>query len=142
MNNGVTVIYGECNEDGPFSALHRVTSLSGTGAEKSQGEGPVIKVADVSAITCKVYEIAGRDEAPAAAAISPDPTLTSANVFDTLRTAGWKSDLIGYNFRHDVAAIYVADPGEWRLIEYKITLTDGSVIFLEYRIKTRAKATS
>lgn len=141
MNNGATVHYGECNEDGPYSALARVTSLSGTGSEHVQGEGPVIKVADVSSITCKVFDLGTDRDAATGVEVTPAPTLTSANVFDTLRTAGWDvpNDLVGYNFRHDVGAAYVADPDEWRLVEYKITLTDATVIWLEFRVFVRGK---
>ena len=142
MNNGVAVHYGECSEDGPFSFLARVCSLSGTGSEVVQGEGPVILAADVSTVTCKVYDLGTERDADTGTEITPAPTLTSANVF-ALRTAGWvEQPPNGYNFRHDVAAAYLADPGEWRLFEYEITLTDGALICLELRVKTRARIRS
>jgi hypothetical protein len=136
------ITYAEVDEDGQLSVLSRLTSLSGTGSELVQGEGPVVKVADVSTITCKVYDLGDERDADTGTEVPPAPTLTSVNVFDTLRTAGWKSDVIGYNFRHDVAAAYLADPAEWRLFEYEVTLTDGALICLEVRVKTRARIRS
>lgn len=136
------VWYFEQHEDGPFSVLGRVTSLAGSGEEVIQGEGPVIQQADVSTITAKVFELADQ-YAEAGTEVTPAPTLTAAaNIFDTLRTAGWRSDPHGYNFRHDLGAAYLADPGEWRCVEYKITLTGGEIIWIEARIKTRGKLTS
>jgi hypothetical protein len=142
MSKGAVIYYGEVNEDGPFSALNRVCSLNGSGDEQATGEGPVIQVADVDTITCKVFDIGTDRDATTGTEVTPAPTLTSANVFDTLRTSGWEQDDYGYNFRHDVAASYLADPGEWRLIEYKITLTGGEVSWIEWRVKTKAKQTS
>lgn len=142
MATGAVIWWAEVNEDGPFNALNRVVSLDGTGEEVKRGEGPVILQADVSSISCKVFELAD-GFADAGAEVTPAPSLTAAdNIFDTLRTSGWSQDDLGYNFRHSVGATYLADPGAWRLIEYKITLTGGEVIWIEWRVKTLPKGTS
>src|SRR5262245_60612098 len=143
MNNGASILYAEVVEDFPFSALFRVTSLSGTGAEVVQGEGPLVKQADVASVTCKVFDLGTDRDADTGVEVTPAPTYSAANVFDTLRTAGWpglpERDLFGYNARFDVAATFLADPEEWRLIEWTITLTDGSPVPLQARVKTLAR---
>ena len=137
-----TLIRGVVNEDGSFSVLGRVCSLDGSGDEYGEGEGNVLQQADVSAITCKVFDL-GTDEAATGTAVSPDPTVTiSTSVFDTLRTVGWPTDRVGYNFRHDLGPTYTADPGEYRRAEYKFTLTDGSVFFVNALLLTKAVSTS
>jgi hypothetical protein len=134
------ILYAETFEDIPVSHLRRVTALAGTGSEVVQGEGPVVKQADVSSITCRVYDIGTDRDAEAGVEVTPAPTLTaSANIFDALQTAGWAEDLYGYNFRHDVDALYLADPGEWRLLEYKIVLAAGGSVGLELRVKTKPR---
>lgn len=141
--NGAAVIRGQVNEDGTFSVLARVCSLDGTGEEYADGEGPVLKAADVSTVTCKVFDL-GTDETTAAGTeVTPAPTVTVAtSVLDTLRTAGWGEDRAGYNFRHDLAPAYAADPGEFRLVEYKFTLTGGGVFFVKALVRTRPVQTS
>ena len=129
------VWYGEGWEDAQLPVLARFSALAGSGSEMVQGEGPCIVVADVSAITCKVYDLGTDRDAATGTEVTPAPTLTSANVF-VLRAAGWTKDLHGYNFRHDLAAAYLADPDEWRLLEYRITLTDGTILPLSVRVKT------
>lgn len=143
MSVNVATFYGEVIEDHPASFLARVCSLSGSGNE-IQDEGPVIQAADVATITCKVYDISTDRDAETGTEITPAPTLTAANVF-ALRTAGWGADQHGYNFRHDIAGTFFADPDEWRLLEYDITLTDiagGTVIPLTLRVKIRSRTRS
>lgn len=142
MPKAAGIFWGEVHEDGPFSVLNRVTSLSGTGSEVQRGEGNLILQADVASITCKVFELASFD-ADAGAEVTPAPTLTAAaNVYDALQTAGWAADEHGWNFRLDVGAAYLADPDEWRLIEIRIVLDGGEVIWIEWRVKTLPKGTS
>lgn len=141
MSNAAVIWYSEANEDGPWTALNRVCSLAGSGEEAKRGEGPLVQVADISTITCKVFELAGPDEA-GGSEVTPAPTLTSANIYDTLSVEGWAQDDIGWNFRHDIGADYFAAPDTWRLIEYKITLTGGEVIWIEWRVYILPKATS
>lgn len=145
MATGAAVWFGKVNEDGSFSVLARVTALEGTGTEVQAEEGPSLKQVDVSAITCKVYDLGTNRDAQTGTPVAPDPVLTpAANLFDTLRTSGWptKRDKAGYNFRHDVAATYCTSPENWYLLEYKFTVTGGGVIWLEVRVETRSKVQS
>lgn len=133
--------YGSVPEDGTFSILARITSLDGTGEELAPGEGALLKQADVSAITCKVYDLGASRAAEAGTAITPDPTVTVSNViFDTVRTVGWSEDPYGYNFRHDLAVDYVPNSDRWYLFEYKFTLLAGGTAWL--RVKVKATATT
>ena len=140
----MSVIYGEADEDGIATVFTRLAGLDGSGSEYKPGEGKAFQQADVSSIACKVFEIASRD-AEAGTEITPAPTVTVAgSIFDTLRTVGWDTskDAHGYNFRHDLQPAFLADPGEWRCIEYKFTLATGGIAWLEARIKTRGKLSS
>lgn len=137
------VIWGEADEDCSFSILARLCALSGSGSEYGAGEGNVLQQADVSTITCKVFDLSTDKDATTGVEVTPAPTVTvSTSVFDTLRTVGWPTDddQHGYNFRHDLGVAYAADGGgEWRLVEYVVTLTDGTVAAIEARVKVRAK---
>lgn len=135
-------IYGSVDEDGGFSILARVTSLSGSGTAVRPIEGNPIKQADVSSITCKVYALGTDKNNDAGTEVTPAPTVTVAtSVYDTLQTSGWDTyhDPDGYNFRFDVSPTYTANPGEWYLYEFKFTLTDSSVIWLKAKVKTSSK---
>ena len=131
--------YGSVPEDGSFYILSRLAALEGTGSEYVAGEGNVLKQADVSTITCKVYSLGTNKDNESGTEVTPAPTLTAAaNLFDTLRTVGWPTgdDCYGYNFRHDVGPTYVPNPEEWYLLEYKITLTGGGVVWMSVKVKT------
>lgn len=143
--NKAFVVWGEVHEDGSFSVLARVCSLTGSGEEYLPGEGNVLEQADVSTITAKVFDIGADEEATTGTEVTAAPTVTvSTSIFDTLRTVGWPTDddPHGYNFRHDLGPTYSAEGGEWRLVEYKFTQTDGTIAWLEARVRIREKATS
>lgn len=133
-------LYALTHEDSTTSVLGRLCSLSGSGEEVKPGEGYVCLQADVSAIACRVYDLGTDRDAATGTEVTPAPTLTpAANVFNALRTVGWPvaRDRHGYNFRHDIGAAFLADPGEWRLFEYRFTFADGGVAFREVRVYTR-----
>lgn len=142
--------YGEVNEDGSFSILARITALDAAGQEVVPREGPCLTQADVASIACRVFDLGRNKDNPAGSEVLPAPTLTpAANIFDTLRTSGWPldRDIWGYNFRHDVSPIYDGSPGtaslgEWYLLEYKITLTNGGIVWLRVKVKTVAVQSS
>lgn len=137
--------YGNVQEDGTFSVLARVTSLSGTGTTIRPVEGPCVKKADITSITCKIYSLGTNRNNPAGVALSPDPTVTiNDSIFDSLQTSGWPTaeDPAGYNFRFDVASTYVPNGNEWYLIEFKITLTSGAILWLKVKVKTSSGQTS
>lgn len=135
------VFYGKVNEDGTFSVLARVTSLDGSGAEVRPGEGALLQQADVSAITCKVYDLGSSRHADAGTEVTPAPTVTVAtSVLDVPVTTGWSvpDDPHGYNFRHDVAAAYAPSSGVWYLLEYKFTMAGGGVAWLRVKVRSLA----
>jgi len=105
---------GTIQEDSTFSVMMRI-----------EADGSNAVQADISSITWAIYDA---DETDATAT----GTLTVSNViFDTLQTDGrWSKDDTGYNFRHDVAATVLTDPGTYQ-IEYKVTFTGGDVSYLE-----------
>lgn len=135
--NAVAVYYGKVNEDSDFSVLARVTSLDGSGSEYRPGEGNCLQAADINTITCAVYSLGTNRENESGTEVTPAPTVTvSSAIFSTLRTVGWELDRVGYNFRHDLAATYVPNPNEWYLVEYKITLSGGGVVWIKAKVKT------
>ncbi len=130
--------YGVVSEDGTFSALARLVGLDGSGGEVCPGEGAVLLAADVSSVACRVYDLGADRDSDAGTEVTPAPTVAAPAdvVSDALRTVGWAADDYGYNFRHDVGPAYTADPGEWRLVEYQVTLTGGGVLRVAYRVYT------
>ncbi len=130
--------YGQVNEDGSASVLARVVSLDGTGDTIHDSEGPCLLRADVSSITCRVYDLGTNRGASSGTEITPAPTVSaSTSVFDTLRSAGWDTygDPAGYNFRHDLAPAYFPTGGHWYLIEYVVTTINGAVLYGRCRVK-------
>lgn len=139
----VGTYYGKVNEDGSFYVLARVCSLDGSGEEVVPGEGAVLQQADVSAITCKVYDLGTNRNATSGTEVTPAPTVTvSTSVFDALRTVGWDKDTWGYNFRHDLSASYAPTGGDWYLLEYKFTLVSGGVAWLKVKVQAQSVLTS
>lgn len=135
--------FGTVDEDGSYSALGRVVSLDGSGAEYVGGEGNALRQADVASIACKVYALGTNRDSEAGTEVTPAPTVVVASsVFDTLRRTGWKVDRHGYNFRHDLGPEYAPAPGEWYLIEYRFTLASGAVAWAKFKVKTVATRAS
>lgn len=137
--NGVRVAIGRVAEDGSFSILARVCDLDGTGSEVVPGEGPVLKQADITTITGKVWNLGANINNAAGTEVAPAPTVTiSTSVFDTLRTAGWplREDTYGYNFRHDLNPTYSADANTWYKVEYKFALASGGTVWVFSYVKT------
>ena len=136
---GAKTWYAKVDEGGTFSILARVTALQGTGVQVLPEEGSCLKQVDLASIVCKVFDLGSNPDATAGILITPSPTVSAAaNVFDSLQINGWltREDSSGYNFRHDVSATYVQLPDEWYLIEYKFTLTGGSIVWLKVKVKT------
>jgi hypothetical protein len=135
------VFYGKVYEDGTYSVLARVCSLAGAGDEVRAGEGNLLQEADVSAVTCKVYDLGTDRNADSGSEVTPAPTLVVADViYDELQVVGWDvpGDPHGYNFRHDVSVAYTPSAARWYLLEYKLTLADGGVAWLRVKVKSLA----
>lgn len=119
------------NEDSSLTLLGRIASRNGTGAATGKaGEGKFLKQADISTITCKVFDLDGAT--PDTAVATPTVTLSSA-VLDTPVTTDvdWTYDSYGYNFVHEIANTVFTEPNRHYLIEYKVTLVAGlgSLVF-------------
>ena len=115
------------NEDGSPTVLGRITARDGTGAATGvDGEGNFLKQADISTITCAIYDRSGTT--PEVAISTPTVTI-STSVLDTVITANtiWTMDDTGYNFLHDLADTAFPTGGSLYVVEYVVTLTGGAV---------------
>lgn len=114
-------------EDGGATTLARILGL----------DGDLIVQADVSTITCLVYDITS-----AASIITPTVTVASA-VFDTLQTdARWSVDTTGFNFSYALpATAFPTGEHDYR-IEYKFTPASGAAYFVVYQVHSREVYTS
>ena len=114
------------HEDGSCTALARVTARDATGAATGiSGEGKWVKQADLSTITCKVFDRSS--STPDTAIATPTVTISSA-INDTPVTDGvlWTEDSTGYNFLHDLAHTNFPDGGRKYRVEYIFTPTSGN----------------
>lgn len=130
------------NEDGSATALGRVTARSGSGtATGVNGEGNWAQQADLSTITCSVFDLDG---------VTPDtaittPTVTIAtSILDTVVTTNviWTKDTTGYNFIHDLGAANFPTGGHCYLVEYKFTYADGTIGWGKYKGEAKPVRTS
>lgn len=115
------------NEDGSATVLGRITARDGTGtATGVNGEGNWLKVADISTITCVVFDL--DSTTPNVATATPTVTVAT-DVLDTPVTTNviWTEDTTGYNFLHDLAATLFPTGCRRIQIEYEVTLTGGTV---------------
>lgn len=131
----------EWSEDGDATVLGRLTARNGSGSATGvDGEGNWIQQADVSTITCKVFDIEDDDTE-----ITPAPTVTvSSAILDTPVTTNviWTEDDVGYNFVHDLAASYFPVGGRRYRVEYTVTLSGGAVFHGIYEGVARPIKTS
>ena len=119
-------ITGAAYEDGGTSIMARITGLDGAN----------IVQADVSTITCTVFDAAG-------SSVSTPTVTVSTSVFDTLQTdSRWSADSTGYNFRFDGAASVMTAPGERYRFEFKFTPASGAVYWVVATVTARPILTS
>ena len=119
------------NEDSTPTALGRITARDGTGvATGRKGEGNWLKQADISSITVGVFDLDADSTIVSAAVVDK-----TASVLDVPVTTDvlWTRDKIGYNFIHDLSVTYFATGDHTFLVEYKVTLTGGTVFFGRYQ---------
>ena len=123
----VNTIQVKWQEDGSATCLGRLVAEDGTGAWTGIiGEGNWLKQADLSTITCAVFDL---DSAtPTVATVTPTVTISSA-IQDTPVTDGkiWDLDDVGYNFKHGLASTVFPTGGNRYRVEYKITTTGSAV---------------
>jgi hypothetical protein len=81
------------NQDGTYSILARICDLTGSGQIVEPLEGPCIKQADVSVISCEILDLGSNRDNPSGSQVTPNPTMTAAaNIFDTLQTNGMANE--------------------------------------------------
>ncbi len=122
----------EWKEDGDATVLARLTARNGSGAATGiDGEGNFLQIADISTITCKIFDL---DSATPDTAISTPTVTVSTNVLDTVITAQtiWTRDTTGYNFLHDLAGSEFPTGERRYRVEYTVTLTGGAVFHGSY----------
>lgn len=123
----VETIQVKWREDGSATCLGRLTAEDGTGEWTGvNGEGNWLKVADISTITCAVFDM--DSSTPTVASATPTVTVATA-VQDTPVTDGkiWDVDDVGYNFKHTLAASVFPTGGHRVRCEYKVTTTGSTV---------------
>lgn len=120
-------------EDGTATVLARVCARDATGAWTGEkGEGRFVKQADLSSITCNVFDRSS--ETPSTAIATPTVTISSA-IQDSPVTNQeiWTLDTVGYNFVYDLAASNFPTGGNEYLVEFKFTTTGGTVWHLVFQ---------
>ena len=130
------------DEDATATVLGRITAREGTGdATGIAGEGNFLKQADISTITCAVFDLSGSD--PNTAIATPTVTIAT-DVLDAPVTTDvlWTQDATGYNFIHDLASGNFPTGGSRYSVEYTVTLTGGTVFHGEYSGLARPIRTS
>jgi hypothetical protein len=131
-------------EDGTATVLGRLVSRSGSGSATGvAGEGNFVQQADLSSITCAVFDLSGGTPDTSIAT----PTITvSTDVLDTVVTTTviWTADgtgsaaVTGYNFLVDLAASNFPKGGHVYSVEFTITATGGGVSKAVYEGPARA----
>lgn len=112
-------------QNGTCILLGRITAADGTGAATGgAGEGNWIKQADISAITCKVFDRSVSGSTPTTVSI------TTAAILDTPVTSSvlWTQDAVGYNFEFTLPATAFPSAHSYQ-VEVKITTTGGAVAY-------------
>ena len=100
----------------------------------SSGTLANVQQADVTSITWKVF-LGGTE-------VGTGTLTVSSVVFNTLQTGTiWDEDSTGYNFKTQLALANFASSGAHR-VEFKWTLTGGTVFFLVYNVTVNAVRTS
>lgn len=111
-----------CYEDRPCHIVGRFTALTATGSTSPVSiEGKLVKKADVSSISCKVYDSTG-------SLINTYTPTAASNVYDTIQTAEhWQEIDGGGNFLYTIPASAFPTGGTVNRVEVTMTLTDGSL---------------
>jgi len=118
------------NEDSSATVLGRITARNGSGSATGvDGEGNWLQIADISTITCAVYDLDDSDT-PNTAIATPTVTISSA-VLDTPVTTAvlWTKDSTGYNFIYDLLPAHFPTGNNRYEVEFTITLAGDIVVF-------------
>ena len=113
---------GAAGSEATFQA--RIVSKDGTGTAVSE-EGSALQQANISSITCAVYDL--HSATPAVAVATPSVTVSSA-ISDTLTNDNlWTEDTTGRNFLHTIAGSTFASGDHTYRVVYTLTTTGGNV---------------
>lgn len=128
----MTAYRTEWFEDGAATVVARLCDRDATGAATGvDGEGKWVKEADISTITCGVYDL---DSATPGTAIAT-PTVTVATAIeDTPVTNGqiWAVDDTGWNFYHDLDGTNFPTANHKYRVIYTVTMTGGKVWWFDF----------
>lgn len=120
-------------EDGSATVLGRLTARNGSGSATGvKGEGNWVQQADVSTITYSVFDLDSSD--PDNALVDGSSVTVGDAVLDSpvTTTVLWTRDTTGYNFVHDLPSTTFPTGGHRYLVEYKVTLSGGEVLWGKY----------
>lgn len=138
----MTQFHVEWQEDGAATAVARLTARAGTGtATGVSGEGKWLKQADISTITCGVYDL---DSATPGTAVATPSVVVATAIQDSPVTDGaiWPLDATGWNFYHDLADTNFPTANHRYRVIYTVTLTGGTVFWGDFEGVARKKVPS
>ena len=112
------LIRGELWEDSTGYVLARVVG----------GDGEPLDEADVSSIARKIFNIDSSTTTP----VDESDLSVADTIYDELQTGeDWgDEDATGYNFKDTIAATIPIVGGNWYVVEYKLTLADGTTVIV------------
>lgn len=122
------------HEDSAATILGRLTARSGLASGSATGvpgEGRWLQQADITSITCAVFDEDAAGTADTTAIATPTVTI-STSVLDTPVTSNeiWTKGGPGYNFLHDLAYTNFPTGGNTYRVEYEVTLADSGATLL------------
>lgn len=129
-------------EDATNTVYGRITARDGSGAATGvQGEGKWIKQADLSSITCKVFDRNG--STPDTAITTPSITISDV-IDDTPDTSQEIAprDATGVNFVCELGPTNFPTGGHIYRVEFKFTTTGGDVHWAIYEGMCQSVVTS
>lgn len=138
----MSTFHVEWSEDADATVLGRLTARNGSGSATGiDGEGNWLQQADISSITCNIFDL--DSSTPDTATATPTVTVSSV-ILDTPVTTNvvWTKDTTGYNFIHDLSNSYFPTGDRRYRVEYKVTLTGGAVFWGIYEGTARPVRTS
>ena len=127
MANVLQVVQGSGPEDSSVALMARVEGADGAN----------ITQATVSSIDYDVYE--STSATPNTEVVVTVSLTVSSVVFDALQTdSGWDTveDPLGFNFRYVALPAHFPNGGAYYDIEIKMTMSDGSVLHLQFGYST------
>lgn len=113
--------YGEGFEDSAAVFMARVLGSDGTALQQ----------ADVTGITCKVFDL---DSASPTTAVASPTIVVASVIYDTLQTSDvrWTKDSTGYNFLHAMPPSAFPTGGHRYRVEYLCDPASGDDFFLAF----------